>query len=64
MEIPLSRKMTPTCRNQECGMLESKVRIETGKDKAFTVNMLNMVEECKMIEITSVVRRSCRGVTN
>ena len=45
-------------------MLESKVRNETEKDKAFTVNMLNMVEECKMSEITSVVRRSCHGVTN
>ena len=45
-------------------MLESKVRIETGKDKAFTVNMLNMVEECKMSEITSVVRRTCQEVTN
>ena len=28
------------------------------------VNITNMVEECKLSEITSVVRRSCHVVTN
>ena len=45
-------------------MLTSKVRNVIVKDKSFTVNMLNMVEECKMSEITSVVRSSYHGVTN
>ena len=61
MEIPLTMKMTPTCRNQECGMLTSKVINVTGKDKSFTVNMFNMVEECKMSERTSVVAGPATG---
>ena len=59
-----NKEDTPTCRSQECLMLASKVGNVAGKDKSFTVNMLNMVEECKMLEITSVVRRSFHGVTN
>ena len=42
-------------------MLESKVRNETGKDKAFTVNMLNMVEECKMSEIRQLFAGPATG---
>ena len=50
-------------------MLASKVGKVTGEDKALTVgsdsrDMLNIVEECKLTEVTPDVHRFCHGVTN